>query len=227
MKQESIYKPPEKIQIRKIKLNNNLFLFSNQVSNKLDLISSNQRFKKKQNFSNMTQRKRIKIKDEIKNKLNKGMQSVMSYRSSLNIYLPNIPKDKSKTYRIINKNSKREVSINSVSLNLEKNNSQKTIKIKGNMKEKFLQRYKIYRRLIKQELLDPNYSINCSKNFFNNNNKKNIFSSNTNNCSNNINTNNKNSLKDLNKLYTTIRKIKIFNPDKENINFYTIHMKYL
>ena len=225
MKQESIYKPPEKIQIRKIKLNNNLLLFSNQVSNKLDLISSNQRFKKKQNFSNMTQRKRIKIKDEIKNKLNKGMQSVMSYRSSLNIYLPNIPKDKSKTYRIINKNSKREVSINSVSLNLEKNNSQKTIKIKGNMKEKFLQRYKIYRRLIKQELLDPNYSINCSKNFFNNNNKKNIFSSNTNNCSNNINTNNKNSLKDLNKLYTTIRKIKIFNPDKENINFYTIHMK--
>ena len=225
MKQESIYKPPEKIQIRKIKLNNNLLLFSNQVSNKLDLISSNQRFKKKQNFSNMTQRKRIKIKDEIKNKLNKGMQSVMSYRSSLNIYLPNIPKDKSKTYRIINKNSKREVSINSVSLNLEKNNSQKTIKIKGNMKEKFLQRYKIYRRLIKQELLDPNYSINCSKNFFNNNNKKNIFSSNTNNCSNNINTNNKNSLKDLNKLYTTIRKIKIFNPDKENINFYTIQMK--
>ena len=225
MKQESIYKPPEKIQIRKIKLNNNLLLFSNQVSNKLDLISSNQRFKKKQNFSNMTQRKRIKIKDEIKNKLNKGMQSVMSYRSSLNIYLPNIPKDKSKTYRIINKNSKREVSINSVSLNLEKNNSQKTIKIKGNMKEKFLQRYKIYRRLIKQELLDPNYSINCSKNFFNNNNKKNIFSSNTNNCSNNINTNNKNSLKDLNKIYTTIRKIKIFNPDKENINFYTIHMK--
>ena len=225
MKQESIYKPPEKIQIRKIKLNNNLLLFSNQVSNKLDLISSNQRFKKKQNFSNMTQRKRIKIKDEIKNKLNKGMQSVMSYRSSLNIYLPNIPKDKSKTYRIINKNSKREVSINSVSLNLEKNNSQKTIKIKGNMKEKFLQRYKIYRRLIKQELLDPNYSINCSKNFFNNNNKKNIFSSNTNNCSNNINTNNKNSLKDVNKLYTTIRKIKIFNPDKENINFYTIHMK--
>jgi hypothetical protein len=225
MKQESIYKPPEKIQIRKIKLNNNLLLFSNQVSNKLDLISSNQRFKKKQNFSNMTQRKRIKIKDEIKNKLNKGMQSVMSYRSSLNIYLPNIPKDKSKTYRIINKNSKREVSINSVSLNLEKNNSQKTIKIKGNMKEKFLQRYKIYRRLIKKELLDPNYSINCSKNFFNNNNKKNIFSSNTNNCSNNINTNNKNSLKDLNKLYTTIRKIKIFNPDKENINFYTIHMK--
>ena len=83
MKQESIYKPPEKIQIRKIKLNNNLLLFSNQVSNKLDLISSNQRFKKKQNFSNMTQRKRIKIKDEIKNKLNKGMQSVMSYRSSL------------------------------------------------------------------------------------------------------------------------------------------------
>ena len=225
MKQESIYKPPEKIQIRKIKLNNNLLLFSNQVSNKLDLISSNQRFKKKQNFSNMTQRKRIKIKDEIKNKLNKGMQSVMSYRSSLNIYLPNIPKDKSKTYRIINKNSKREVSINSVSLNLEKNNSQKTIKIKGNMKEKFLQRYKIYRRLIKKELFDPNYSINCSKNFFNNNNKKNIFSSNTNNCSNNINTNNKNSLKDLNKLYTTIRKIKIFNPDKENINFYTIHMK--
>ena len=225
MKQESIYKPPEKIQIRKIKLNNNLLLFSNQVSNKLDLISSNQRFKKKQNFSNMTQRKRIKIKDEIKNKLNKGMQSVMSYRSSLNIYLPNIPKDKSKTYRIINKNSKREVSINSVSLNLEKNNSQKTIKIKGNMKEKFLQRYKIYRRLIKKELLDPNYSINCSKNFFNNNNKKNIFSSNTNNCSNNINTNNKNFLKDLNKLYTTIRKIKIFNPDKENINFYTIHMK--
>ena len=225
MKQESIYKPPEKIQIRKIKLNNNLFLFSNQVSNKLDLISSNQRFKKKQNFSNMTQRKKIKIKDEIKNKLNKGMQSVMSYRSSLNIYLPNIPKDKSKTYRIINKNSKREVSINSVSLNLEKNNSQKTIKIKGNMKEKFLQRYKIYRRLIKKELLDPNYSINCSKNFFNNNNKKNIFSSNTNNCSNNINTNSKNSLKDLNKLYTTIRKIKIFNPDKENINFYTIHMK--
>jgi len=225
MEQESIYKPPEKIQIRKIKLNNNLFLFSNQVSNKLDLISSNQRFKKKQNFSNMTQRKRIKIKDEIKNKLNKGMQSVMSYRSSLNIYLPNIPKDKSKTYRIINKNSKREVSINSVSLNLEKNNSQKTIKIKGNMKEKFLQRYKIYRRLIKKELLDPNYSINCSKNFFNNNNKKNIFSSNTNNCSNNINTNNKNSLKDLNKLYTTKRKIKIFNPDKENINFYTIHMK--
>ena len=225
MEQESIYKPPEKIQIRKIKLNNNLLLFSNQVSNKLDLISSNQRFKKKQNFSNMTQRKRIKIKDEIKNKLNKGMQSVMSYRSSLNIYLPNIPKDKSKTYRIINKNSKREVSINSVSLNLEKNNSQKTIKIKGNMKEKFLQRYKIYRRLIKKELLDPNYSINCSKNFFNNNNKKNIFSSNTNNCSNNINTNNKNSLKDLNKLYTTIRKIKIFNPDKENINFYTIHMK--
>ena len=225
MKQESINKPPEKIQIRKIKLNNNLFLFSNQVSNKLDLISSNQRFKKKQNFSNMTQRKRIKIKDEIKNKLNKGMQSVMSYRSSLNIYLPNIPKDKSKTYRIINKNSKREVSINSVSLNLEKNNSQKTIKIKGNMKEKFLQRYKIYRRLIKKELLEPNYSINCSKNFFNNNNKKNIFSSNTNNCSNNINTNNKNSLKDLNKLYTTIRKIKIFNPDKENINFYTIHMK--
>ena len=225
MKQESIYKPPEKIQIRKIKLNNNLLLFSNQVSNKLDLISSNQRFKKKQNFSNMTQRKRIKIKDEIKNKLNKGMQSVMSYRSSLNIYLPNIPKDKSKTYRIINKNSKREVSINSVSLNLEKNNSQKTIKIKGNMKEKFLQRYKIYRRLIKQELLDPNYSINCSKNFFNNSNKRNIFSNNTNNCSNNINTNNKNSLKDLNKLYTTIRKIKIFNPDKENINFYTIHMK--
>ena len=225
MKQESIYKPPEKIQIRKIKLNNNLLLFSNQVSNKLDLISSNQRFKKKQNFSNMTQRKRIKIKDEIKNKLNKGMQSVMSYRSSLNIYLPNIPKDKSKTYRIINKNSKREVSINSVSLNLEKNNSQKTIKIKGNMKEKFLQRYKIYRRLIKKELLEPNYSINYSKNFFNNNNKKNIFSSNTNNCSNNINTNNKNSLKDLNKLYTTIRKIKIFNPDKENINFYTIHMK--
>ena len=225
MKQESIYKTPEKIQIRKIKLNNNLLLFSNQVSNKLDLISSNQRFKKKQNFSNMTQRKRIKIKDEIKNKLNKGMQSVMSYRSSLNIYLPNIPKDKSKTYRIINKNSKREVSINSVSLNLEKNNSQKTIKIKGNMKEKFLQRYKIYRRLIKKELFDPNYSINCSKNFFNNNNKKNIFSSNTNNCSNNINTNNKNSLKDLNKLYTTIRKIKIFNPDKENINFYTIHMK--
>ena len=225
MKQESIYKPPEKIQIRKIKLNNNLLLFSNQVSNKLDLISSNQRFKKKQNFSNMTQRKRIKIKDEIKNKLNKGMQSVMSYRSSLNIYLPNIPKDKSKTYRIINKNSKREVSINSVSLNLEKNNSQKTIKIKGNMKEKFLQRYKIYRRLIKKELLEPNYSINCSKNFFNNNNKKNIFSSNTNNCSNNINTNNKNSLKDLNKLYTTIRKIKIFNPDKENINFYTIYMK--
>ena len=46
MKQESIYKPPEKIQIRKIKLNNNLLLFSNQVSNKLDLISSNQRFKK-------------------------------------------------------------------------------------------------------------------------------------------------------------------------------------
>ena len=225
MKQESIYKPPEKIQIRKIKLNNNLLLFSNQVSNKLDLISSNQRFKKKQNFSNMTQRKRIKIKDEIKNKLNKGMQSVMSYRSSLNIYLPNIPKDKSKTYRIINKNSKREVSINSVSLNLEKNNSQKTIKIKGNMKEKFLQRYKIYRRLIKKELLDPNYSINCSKNFFNNKNKKNIFSSNTNNCSNNINTNNKNSFNDLNKLYTTIRKIKIFNPDKENINFYTIHMK--
>jgi len=225
MKHESIYKPPEKIQIRKIKLNNNLLLFSNQVSNKLDLISSNQRFKKKQNFSNMTQRKKIKIKDEIKNKLNKGMQSVMSYRSSLNIYLPNIPKDKSKTYRIINKNSKREVSINSVSLNLEKNNSQKTIKIKGNMKEKFLQRYKIYRRLIKKELLDPNYSINCSKNFFNNNNKKNIFSNNTNNCSNNINTNNKNSLKDLNKLYTTIRKIKIFNPDKENINFYTIHMK--
>ena len=225
MKQESIYKPPEKIQIRKIKLNNNLLLFSNQVSNKLDLISSNQRFKKKQNFSNMTQRKRIKIKDEIKNKLNKGMQSVMSYRSSLNIYLPNIPKDKSKTYRIINKNSKREVSINSVSLNLEKNNSQKTIKIKGNMKEKFLQRYKIYRRLIKKELIDPNYSINCSKNFFNNKNKKNIFSSNTNNCSNNINTNNKNSFNDLNKLYTTIRKIKIFNPDKENINFYTIHMK--
>ena len=225
MKQESIYKPPEKIQIKKIKLNNNLFLFSNQVSNKLDLISSNQRFKKKQNFSNMTQRKRIKIKDEIKNKLNKGMQSVMSYRSSLNIYLPNIPKDKSKTYRIINKNSKREVSINSVSLNLEKNNSQKTIKIKGNMKEKFLQRYKIYRRLIKKELLDPNYSINCYKNFFNNSNKRNIFSNNTNNCSNNINTNNKNSLKDLNKLYTTIRKIKIFNPDKENINFYTIHMK--
>ena len=225
MKQESIYKPPEKIQIRKIKLNNNLLLFSNQVSNKLDLISSNQRFKKKQNFSNMTQRKRIKIKDEIKNKLNKGMQSVMSYRSSLNIYLPNIPKDKSKTYRIINKNSKREVSINSVSLNLEKNNSQKTIKIKGNMKEKFLQRYKIYRRLIKKELLDPNYSINCSKNFFNNSNKRNIFSNNTNNCSNNINTNNKNSLRDLNKLYTTIRKIKIFNPDKENINFYTIHMK--
>ena len=225
MKQESIYKPPEKIQIRKIKLNNNLLLFSNQVSNKLDLISSNQRFKKKQNFSNMTQRKRIKIKDEIKNKLNKGMQSVMSYRSSLNIYLPNIPKDKSKTYRIINKNSKREVSINSVSLNLEKNNSQKTIKIKGNMKEKFLQRYKIYRRLIKKELIDPNYSINCSKNFFNNSNKRNIFSNNTNNCSNNINTNNKNSLKDLNKLYTTIRKIKIFNPDKENINFYTIHMK--
>ena len=225
MKQESIYKPPEKIQIRKIKLNNNLLLFSNQVSNKLDLISSNQRFKKKQNFSNMTQRKRIKIKDEIKNKLNKGMQSVMSYRSSLNIYLPNIPKDKSKTYRIINKNSKREVSINSVSLNLEKNNSQKTIKIKGNMKEKFLQRYKIYRRLIKKELLEPNYSINCSKNFFNNSNKRNIFSNNTNNCSNNINTNNKNSLRDLNKLYTTIRKIKIFNPDKENINFYTIHMK--
>ena len=225
MKHESIYKPPEKIQIRKIKLNNNLLLFSNQVSNKLDLISSNQRFKKKQNFSNMTQRKRIKIKDEIKNKLNKGMQSVMSYRSSLNIYLPNIPKDKSKTYRIINKNSKREVSINSVSLNLEKNNSQKTIKIKGNMKEKFLQRYKIYRRLIKKELLEPNYSINCSKNFFNNSNKRNIFSNNTNNCSNNINTNNKNSLKDLNKLYTTIRKIKIFNPDKENINFYTIHMK--
>ena len=225
MKQESIYKPPEKIQIRKIKLNNNLLLFSNQVSNKLDLISSNQRFKKKQNFSNMTQRKRIKIKDEIKNKLNKGMQSVMSYRSSLNIYLPNIPKDKSKTYRIINKNSKREVSINSVSLNLEKNNSQKTIKIKGNMKEKFLQRYKIYRRLIKKELLEPNYSINCSKNFFNNSNKRNIFSNNTNNCSNNINTNNKNSLKDLNKIYTTIRKIKIFNPDKENINFYTIHMK--
>ena len=225
MKQESIYKPPEKIQIRKIKLNNNLLLFSNQVSNKLDLISSNQRFKKKQNFSNMTQRKRIKIKDEIKNKLNKGMQSVMSYRSSLNIYLPNIPKDKSKTYRIINKNSKREVSINSVSLNLEKNNSQKTIKIKGNMKEKFLQRYKIYRRLITKELFDPNYSINCSKNFFNNSNKRNIFSNNTNNCSNNINTNNKNSLRDLNKLYTTIRKIKIFNPDKENINYYTIHMK--
>ena len=93
------------------------------------------------------------------------------------------------------------------------------------MKEKFLQRYKIYRRLIKKELFDPNYSINCSKNFFNNSNKRNIFSNNTNNCSNNINTNNKNSLRDLNKLYTTIRKIKIFNPDKENINFYTIHMK--
>ena len=243
MHHTSIFNIAEKIRIRKVKLNNNLYFPSNHTTNKINLIGSNQRYNKEQYLNNINHRTIIKINNEKKKKLNKGIQSELTYRNLNNIYLPILPKGNFKTYRNINKNfnkkfeetkmknilnpnPKHEIAINPVSLNLEKNNSQKLIQIRGKMKEKFFQRVRNYRRRIKKEIFDSNYSINCTQNIFNNN-KENTFLYNTNNYLNYINANNKNSFKDLNKLYKPIKRARIFNQDNNNnnISYYTINIK--
>ena len=251
------------IKMKKIKLNNDIYPSSHQSNNTTNLINSNQRFNKEQKFSRIKkgqinslkyqfpQKQKIqvnKIQKIIKEKIDKGNQSVIKFRSRSDIYLPILSRDNNNiiTYKqnicnnnnnetkikllkklILNKNqnksknSKLEIPINPVSLKFD--NSSTIIKRKSKIKgKKFLQRIKDYKNKLKEESFDyksQNYSLNRTQNYLID--KENNYFNNTNVYMSSINNNyNKNNFKDLSKNFGKIKKTKPFELNRDFINTY-------
>ena len=206
--------PIASIKIRKINHLNNIFSPSNNPSSDFtNLINSNQRFNSKEtsqknflkNDKNSANKKLgiIKIKLNSKNNIKYRSKSVLhlpnisktskiSKKNKLTITQKNFIKDNEKTEnffrkKVDNKNSKRELLINPVSLDLSSSSRIKIniIKRKAINKDAFIQRVKNYKKRLKEEL-----SIYSRHNFSNLNISENITQNSIIDKDNNFNCNN-------------------------------------
>jgi hypothetical protein len=113
------------VKLKKIKLNNDIFFPSNQSTNTINLINSNNRFNNDQNNLSIIDKRKIKslkysfsknkriqmpkLKEILRQTKNQGNQSEIKFRNNSDIYLPILSKNSTnnETFKI-NSNNQHE-----------------------------------------------------------------------------------------------------------------------
>ena len=118
------------VKLKKIKLNNDIFSPSNQSTNTINLINSNNRFNNDQNNLSIINKRKIKslkysfsknkriqmpkLKEILRQTKNQGNQSEIKFRNNSDIYLPILSKNNStnnETFVINNNHRERKIKI--------------------------------------------------------------------------------------------------------------------
>ena len=118
------------VKLKKIKLNNDIFFPSNQSTNTINLINSNNRFNNDQNNLSIIDKRKIKslrysfsknkriqmpkLKEILKQTKNQGNQSEIKFRNNSDIYLPILSKNNNtnnETFVIDNNHRERKIKI--------------------------------------------------------------------------------------------------------------------
>jgi hypothetical protein len=118
------------VKLKKIKLNNDIFFPSNQSTNTINLINSNNRFNNDQNNLSIINKRKIKslkysfsknkriqmpkLKEILRQTKNQGNQSEIKFRNNSDIYLPILSKNNNtnnETFVINNNHRERKIKI--------------------------------------------------------------------------------------------------------------------
>lgn len=118
------------VKLKKIKLNNDIFFPSNQSTNTINLINSNNRFNNDQNNLSIIDKRKIKslrysfsknkriqmpkLKEILRQTKNQGNQSEIKFRNNSDIYLPILSKNNNtnnETFVIDNNHRERKIKI--------------------------------------------------------------------------------------------------------------------